>query len=48
MTKILKCKEILDAMIFLNIPTENFLKLKIELGGLDNLYEFIFNKLIIR
>jgi hypothetical protein len=45
MTKIYKSKLILESMIFLKIPTENFLTLKNEYGGIDGLYEFIYSQL---
>jgi hypothetical protein len=45
MNKKIKCRLILEGMIFLNIPTENFLNLKNEYGGIDGLYNFISNKL---
>ena len=45
MTKITKCRLILEGMNFLGIPSENFLTLKNELGGTDKLYSWIESKL---
>jgi hypothetical protein len=45
MTKITKCRLIIEGMTFLGIPTEKFLTLKNELGGTDKLYSWIESKL---
>ena len=45
MTKIKMCKEIIDAFIFLGIPTEKFSEYRENFGGLHNLYIFVERKI---
>lgn len=45
MTKIYMSRVILEAMIFLNIPTESFHTLKKQYGGLNQLHEHIYSLL---
>lgn len=40
-SKITIAKECIEAMIFLNIPTENFLTMKNSLGGLIQLHDYL-------
>ena len=40
-TKIIIAKEIIEAMIFLGIPTEQFSAMKEQFGGLQGLYNHI-------
>lgn len=39
-SKISKCREIMEVLMFLNIPTEMFSILKQEKGGLDGLHNW--------
>ena len=40
----MKCRLILEGMIFLNIPTDKFSRMKSQFGGIDGLYEYIYGE----
>ena len=44
-SKVIRCRQIIEAMIFLGIDPINFDKLKKEHGGLDGLFTFIAKEL---
>lgn len=41
MSKIKMCKEIIEAMIFLGIPTTDFAAMKQQAGGIEKLYKIM-------
>lgn len=41
MKKIQKARLVIESMIFLGIPTEQFMEMKKQHGGLDGLYNWI-------
>lgn len=47
MSKVIKAKLIIESLIFLGISTEEFSILKKKYGGLDGLYEFISDCLLV-